>query len=355
MDELISPVEMADFDEMLSKVLNKFENQDVLIVTKDGKYFGELYPGMLLKFKDNAQQVRIGKIAKKGSVIEEKQTSIREILERFSGGSTRWLCVLNKYDKPVGLIKTKAILPHIAQALVGRKAFEFMEKTLNVDANTPTDKAEQLMVNAGSEELAVIENGRFLGLLTSRDLAVKIKPYLHQKFRDSKETSKIDVEKERVASILTPEFELHKVSMHDGAYDAMKSADFGEAYVFSGPMLQGKLSYQKMLSRIRLEPPTHIEISGLGPEENMFKESIFEEAAALLTKFGKGGNLHLRIKSAYKGKAKKIYEVHGRLEIDGKSYVCSPHQAKGHKENWDIGMAIAEALTELRKMYLKAK
>ncbi|MFH1443030.1 MAG: hypothetical protein ABIG96_03265, partial [Candidatus Micrarchaeota archaeon] len=82
---------------------------------------------------------------------------------------------------------------------------------------------------------------------------------------------------------------------------------------------------------------------------------IFEECAKILRKFGKGGSLHLRIKSSRKGKSRKIFEVHGRMEIAGRAYVSSTPEITRHRENWDLGMAVSEVLLELSKMYLKAK
>ena len=99
-------------------------------------------------------------------------------------------------------------------------------------------------------------------------------------------------------------------------------------------------------------------VTGLSADkakEEMFKESLYGECAALLSKFGKGGEIHLRIKSARKGKEKKLYDVHGRLEIGGKTFVCASTEMKGHRENWDLGMAVSEVLFELREMYVKSK
>ncbi|MFH1257430.1 MAG: hypothetical protein V1658_00675, partial [Candidatus Micrarchaeota archaeon] len=75
----------------------------------------------------------------------------------------------------------------------------------------------------------------------------------------------------------------------------------------------------------------------------------------LLRKFGKGGSLHLRIRSAKKGKDRKIFEVHGRLEMDGTAFVSSTHEMKARRGNWELGAAVAEVLKELKKSYLRKK
>ncbi|MFH0971284.1 MAG: CBS domain-containing protein [Candidatus Micrarchaeota archaeon] len=353
--QLISPVETIDAGEMASKALRKLEDHKMLIVTNNGKYAGELHPALVLRFKANAEKVKIGKLARKGSIMLENEVRFQKVLEKFSGGDVKWIAVLDKNLKPIGIVDAAAVLQNAGEALAGITAAEFMDAVPFIEASTGADKAEELMLKKGVQEIAVQEKGKFLGLITARDIAVKVKPYLHKKLHDLEQREKINVERESVRSILTPEFEVKKAGSGEALFDALRNAQFGEVFVFDGPQLKGKVAYPKIMQQLKFIEPAHIEVSGLNAEEAMFKDSIFEECAALLRKFGKGGSLHLRVKSSLKGKGKKIYELHGRLEIDGKAFVCSTPGMKQHREKWALGMAVAEVLDELKKSYLKTK
>ncbi len=355
MDGLVTPVETIDADERLSKALRKLEDHAALIVTKNGRYVGILQPEMLLRFKDNAERIKVGKLVKRGSVVLEDELEAKEVLERFSKSNLKSIVVLDKHQRPIGNIESRKVIQLAGGAFSGRKAEEYLEEVIAIEAETPADKAEELMAKNGASELVVVEKGKIIGMLTARDIAVKIKPYLHKKMRGWDFKRRMDVEKEVVKSILTPEFAIKKVRGDESAMEALKSANFEEAFVFEGMNLRGKLSISKMLEELQPQTPSKIEISGLGTDEELFKDSIFEECSAVLRKFRKGGNVYLRIKSARKGKAKKIYEVHGRLEIDGKRFVCSTPELTNHRENWDLSMAVSEVLGELKKSYLKSK
>ncbi|MEK6954174.1 MAG: CBS domain-containing protein, partial [Candidatus Micrarchaeota archaeon] len=354
--DMISPVDTMDEGETLSKALRRLEDSEILVATKNGKYAGELRPDMLLRFKGDADIEKVKRIARKGQVISEKDASkFANVFDKFSNSGMSRLVVLDRNDKPLGIIRASDVLRHLTDSLSSEKATEFMEKVISADASTPSDKAEEMMARNGVSELAVLEKGKLLGMLHVKDLAIKVKPYLHKKMHNVKQSQRMDVEKESIKSVMTPEFEIRKVLSSQSLGDALRTSNFEEAYVFEGQKMLGRVSYYKILKGFEIKEPAKVEISGLGREEEMFKESLYGECAALLSKFGKGGEIHLRIKSARKGKEKKLYDVHGRLEIGGKTFVCASTEMKGHRENWDLGMAVSEVLFELREMYVKSK
>lgn len=357
MDGLITPIEVIDAEETLSRGLKRLEDSEMLIVTKEGKYFGELRPDVLIRFKGDADSVKVKRVARKGSIISERDASKFELIFRkFSKSGMKWIAVLNSQGKPIGKVHSRDVLRAVCDSIEGTGIGEYLEKVVTIDGATPADKAEELMAKNGVLELAVFEKGIFAGMLTARDLAVKVKPYLHKKMHNVEQKQRVDVEKEPILSILTPDFALRRVQSGSGVAESLRGTNFEEAYVFDGGRLRGKLSYFKILKGLELVEPAHIEVSGLTPEEGMFKESIFEECASLLRKFSpQGGSLHLRVKSSRKGREKKIYEVHGRLELNGMSFVASTPEISGHRENWDLGMAVGEVLKELKKSYLKKK
>ncbi|MBI5224840.1 CBS domain-containing protein [Candidatus Micrarchaeota archaeon] len=357
MDEMIRPAQTMEQGEMLSKALRKMEDHEAIVVSKNGKYAGILASEMLLRFNANADNVKIGSVCKKGIVMQEKDASkTSELIRKFSSENTHTIVVLDSKNRIVGIVRRADVLRRATDALSKSTVSEFMEKIGSVESSQTVEKAEGIMAKSqGATELAVLEKGKFVGVLTSRNLAVKIKPYLHKKMHRVEQHIKIDLEKEIVKNILTPSFEIQRLSMNQSAISALEKTGFEDGFVFDGNRLLGKFSASKILGNLEFEEPAHIELSGLGVEEAMFKESIFEECESLIKKYGKGGALHLRVKSARKGKGKKIYEVHGRFEIDGKAYVCSTPEIKQHRENWDLSMAVSEVLDELKKSYLKGK
>ena len=99
-------------------------------------------------------------------------------------------------------------------------------------------------------------------------------------------------------------------------------------------------------------------VSGLKPEEHMFKESLTEEGIAVAEKlektikFSPEDELHIQIKSHIEGK-KKRFQVGTRISVKGKVYTAHDPDMDEHRDNWDLHMAVKEALGELKKIVEK--
>ncbi|MEK6843549.1 MAG: CBS domain-containing protein, partial [Candidatus Micrarchaeota archaeon] len=94
MDEMIKPAQTLEYDEMLSKALRKLEDNDAIVVSKNGKYAGILMPEMLLRFNANADNVKIGNVCKKGIVMLEKDAAkTSELIRKFSNENTHTIVV----------------------------------------------------------------------------------------------------------------------------------------------------------------------------------------------------------------------------------------------------------------------
>ena len=96
-----------------------------------------------------------------------------------------------------------------------------------------------------------------------------------------------------------------------------------------------------------------ITVSGLKPEEHMFKESLEEAAKATAeklektVKFSPEDEIHLQIKSHIEGK-KKRFDVKARITVQGNVYTVKEPDNDSHRDIWDLHLATKEALSELK-------
>ncbi len=94
-------------------------------------------------------------------------------------------------------------------------------------------------------------------------------------------------------------------------------------------------------------------VSGLKPEEHMFKESLEEavkSTAERLEKtisFSPEDEIHLQIKSHVEGK-KKRFDVKARITVKGNIYAVKEPDNDNHRDIWDLHLATKEALEELK-------
>ncbi len=355
MNPLVTRVETLESNENASKALRMFEDNDLLVITRAGKYFGILTPEMVLRFSADADRTKAGRLATNSGVIKEKELKYLDLARKLAGSRFGCVIVLDGAGRPIGMVNAASLLKFSPETARRFKAGELVEVLPSLEADTRVDKAIEVLIKKGATEAGVLDDGKFIGILTARDIAAKIKPYLHKKNHDLEQREWADPSKDRIRGVMTPEFSIRRVPASLDLSQALEEVEYGNAYVFEGPLLKGRLEPFKALAGIEEEAPSHIEISGLGPDEAIFRESIFEECASVLRKFGKGGTLHLRVRSARKGKGKKIYEVHGRLEIGRMAFVCATPEMAKHGQNWDLWMAISEVLEELKKSYLKKK
>ncbi len=94
-------------------------------------------------------------------------------------------------------------------------------------------------------------------------------------------------------------------------------------------------------------------VSGLKPEEHMFKESLEEATKSTAERLEKTINfspedeIHLQIKSHIEGK-KKRFDVKARITVKGNIYAVKEPDNDSHRDIWDLHLATKEALEELK-------
>lgn len=99
-------------------------------------------------------------------------------------------------------------------------------------------------------------------------------------------------------------------------------------------------------------------VTGLKPEEHMFKQSLEEMCLATAEKletqinFAPEDELHLQIKSHVEGK-KKRFEVKARITVQGHVYEAKEQDRDEHQHVWDLRLGVKEALEELKKVVKK--
>ncbi len=99
-------------------------------------------------------------------------------------------------------------------------------------------------------------------------------------------------------------------------------------------------------------------VTGLAPEEHMFKESLQDaclvvaEKLEKVIKFTPEDELHLQVKSRVEGN-KKRYLVNARISVQGRVYAVSESDKTIHREEWDLHLSVKETLEKLKKVVEK--
>jgi acetoin utilization protein AcuB len=172
---LFKEVQIMDCRTPMERVLPVVERDSAVIITKEGNYFGMI---------DTKVLYRSGRsTAIKGSKAEDfavnvpkitQNTNIDDAVYYFCKSRTKALPYELK-GKVKGVLERTTLLKALLSlgALSGIKVSEAMTSpVIAIDLNSNLAQARSVMRESGVNRLAVTQNGKFVGLVTNRDITI---------------------------------------------------------------------------------------------------------------------------------------------------------------------------------------
>lgn len=352
---MIRAAACIDENEPLSKALRLLEKEDIVVVTHDGKYAGELAALPLSSFSGDAKATKVGHVARKGAVIEGTPSD-EQVAQFFAEGRVEDAVVVDKHENVVGVVDKRAVLEKMAAWGLTGAVRERMRPAYSLEAAEPAAKALHLMTRNATAQVIVIEGHRAVGKLTAKDAAMKLTPYHHLPYRTRKPSEKMDVEQESLHEVMRElqdaDFVDAGSSLKEAARKMMARAPLEPLVVLEDNKLKGTLSFADIVAghATRLAPSA-VHLVGMTEEVKFSQASIEAEAEKLLKRVGNNASVQLRFKSARKSKAKTEYEIKGTLYADDKEYHAGLPPTRAHKESWDLHLSVKEVLQALLNEY----
>ncbi len=282
----VSDTEVYDFKVPVSIALPKIKKLNAVVVTKNGEYYG-IVDGRALTGKSSGmpRQMSIGKLAKQVPAIS-KDSEIKAAIRMFYSYGTKALPFIES-GKVSGIVNRNEILKAILSMhlLSTSKVNEIMSTpVIAVDRNASIGRAKAAMKENNVNRLAVLDNGKFYGILTARDISDYS---MHTSARLPEFT---DGTSQHVSVESVSRKEPYTID-HDSAVEAA-IRDFIEKNISSLPVLKnnrpvGILTVRDVLETVTKAyniPRRNIVVSGLEGNTLEYEDEIISELESLAEK-----------------------------------------------------------------------
>ncbi|MCX6775849.1 MAG: CBS domain-containing protein [Candidatus Micrarchaeota archaeon] len=346
--ELFDSIEEAftvDYEEPLTKAISELpRHKTCLVVLKNKKYVG-IVDDWTITSSAVEHTSKVGSIAICAPTIT-RNTSVLNICRLFFSGPYRALPVIEE-DKIIGILpRNEALKLIVDEGLLEKgKVEELMFKPVpRIDLKSHLGRAKSKMRGNQYGKLAVVDEGKLVGVLTAYDFAAFL-----SKPRDKLPLgrSKTRLENIPVSSLMREDVHTIKpdASLKESAMEMIKN-DVAALIVESGQKPVGIISARNLFKGVAGPDETALDISGLAEGDRMFVEDIREECMNFLSKLKKSfdvEHMYLHFK-----KHRKKYSVHGKLNAGRVSYSASSF-------GWDLRSALKSFLDEMDAIFREEK
>ena len=171
--EFVSETESFDFKNSISEALPKIQKMGAVVVTKNGNYYG-IVDDRALTSKGTVKlgkSFAVGKFATRAPILT-KDSEIKKAIELFYSTGTKALPFFEN-NRVKGVVRRSAILKAILSMhlLSNMKVNEMMSTPIiAIDQESSVDRAKTAMKDNNVNRIAVLDNGKFYGIVSSRDL-----------------------------------------------------------------------------------------------------------------------------------------------------------------------------------------
>lgn len=171
--EFVSETEIYDFKDSVSEVLPKVQRLGAVVVTKNGEYYGIVDDravtgkGIVKLGKSFA----VGKFARRVQFLT-RDSEIKKAIEMFYSSGTKALPFVEN-GKVKGIVKRSQILKAILSMhmLSTMKVNDIMSTpVIAIDQESSIDHAKAAMKDNNVNRVAVLDKGKFYGIVSARDL-----------------------------------------------------------------------------------------------------------------------------------------------------------------------------------------
>ncbi len=351
-DEFISKAPIIDYKTPLASILGKLNSERVVILTKNGEYYGIISNSIYL-LNGASQGINKKEASYKHAVKVsplDKETSVANAIKHFSTYDVEAIPYIES-NKILGVVRLESILKSILsmKMLSGYKVAEIMSSPIiTIDSGTSAAEALSLMRKKKIGRVALQESGKLTGMLSHEEL-LKYSTGLRQRadVKMGKENKLLPGKAVDIAS------EIDFIGYNESVDKAIRSFVTKDSHTMiitrSGKPV-GILTPKDVLSAAaaeNFESEENITISGIDKSTKQYEEDIKSEAEKTLgkvnrfTKF-KVLNLSLHVK---KHKVRN-YEIQVRLWLD----------KRGALSAYATGYSIEETVKEaLERLYSEVK
>ncbi|MFH1107001.1 MAG: CBS domain-containing protein [Candidatus Micrarchaeota archaeon] len=351
-------------DESISKAFSMLSRADyIVVVDADGRYAGELSAPEFGKFTPNEGKTKAASRARKGAVISGGKIDSGHILRLFAENRLEGLPVLDSNRRVVGVVDRGCVLEEACSLPLaqGMRALEAAEAVSSIAAGDTASQATGLMLRSGAREIVVTEGSKAVGTVSVLDIARKVKPHMRLPFRTATESGREGAGKERVESVMSQLADESVIGAGTSLAEAarrMLSNGGRMLLVYDGGKIRGAVTFHGLLKAIVSQQPAAgpskaVVVTGLKEDERAMRKSVEAECTKAISRMRGDAVLHLRVRSIERSNGRKEYEVRTVLEVGGRRLHGSTPDIRGHRENWDLHLAVKEVLADLRKQYEK--
>jgi CBS domain-containing protein len=370
-NQFIEEAFKCDESETFAKAVSgaKTNDKDVrIIVTSGKKYAGVIDDRSIRDFAGNPETTKLSNVLSKSVPVAYANITEEEVVEKFLNSHAKIIPVLDKDEKPIGVITRFSGLKMLknSSAVKGKKVSDYMTKpVVRISETEAIAMAKKLMKNHKIFHLPIVdEKDQLVGILSTYDLATKVEAVNEKAMRGSNfyPTTELHLESEPVMSIMQSNVETIKedASIIE-AMEKMLAKKVTSLVVEKNEKPVGILTTRDIFSTCLVTKPENVMISGLEKDEMPLKESILDQSIVFLQKIKRKAvlapedTLKIHFKSTKEGQ-KRRYEIKSNMTIAGILFSGDSNQRKDeHKNVWDPYTALKESLDELETIIYNDK
>ncbi|MEW5996721.1 MAG: CBS domain-containing protein [Candidatus Micrarchaeota archaeon] len=343
--------EAAVFDggEPLSKALNEIlTSGTIAVVTEKGKYYGIIDDREMRGGISDSSRAKCITAAVRAPAIEEGMDAYG-MMGRFLAGHFKALPVV-RGGRVVGLVGRAKLMQRLLQERAIPKIgvdIIMSSPIYTVDANETVGVAKRIMKGAGVHRLAITENRKVIGTVSTMDFSrVLLKP----KGRDFLFVRDVDaVDQKQVREFMRDRFvSVGRDETLHAAAERMAAHNVSAVLVMEGSKAVGVVTARdvmKFIMGLHAERP-EVFISGLGEEDVQHYDAIRNALRAAVRKFTDTfgiNSISVRVK---KGKTTYLVATHVAMEQE-----TLPLRV----EAFDLKSAVDGTASEIKRLLTKRK
>ncbi len=336
-------------EEPVSKALSAIRKSGEGVLVYNGKkYVGMLDERAVGSHSADPSRMKAGKLAVRTPVLSPG-SPLLEVCQAFFSGRFKTLPVMEG-NKCVGVVGRYDVLDELSQEgfLTGHKVSQFMSSPiLTIDANAPVSSAHSTLRGANVRRLAVVSNGRLVGvvsvfdLLPSRSKPRGRQPEMRQYPRD--ENSPVSSYMHSEVHTIAPDASLAQ------AVEQMLQKGMVGLIVADQQRPVGILTFKDILQAVMRAQASGktapVFVSGLHDLDKDVADDLVAEGQHLLEKLG--GSVGAQAMSMH-------------VKLDGKEYRISAHVTGDHMlrasaSGWTLMEAVRKVMGELTRQAVHAK
>jgi signal-transduction protein with cAMP-binding, CBS, and nucleotidyltransferase domain len=355
-DKLITKTEFFDCKTSMSKVLPSLDRHAAVIINKDNAYYGivdshavyNAVRGLRLSTGESVEKyaVRVPRIT--------NSTSIDDAIYYFYSARVRALPFLHG-DKIGGILERKTLLKMLLSLGIlesMRVSEAMMTPVLYIDADANVSEAMAAMRAHNVKRLAVMQDGKFYGLVTGHDImhkfAINEQRLPEKRTKQDYSPSNMPISSVMVSNVMS-------ISQDLGISDAVRQFienDVSSLVVMKKGVPVGMLTVfdilESIMARRRIQE-RRIYISGLDSYTYQYQDDLREALNKFVAEVERLHGMRIDYMTVRVKGRPRAYELYVRLSLDKRGIISI------HVSNYRFEDAFRDLLKRLKIQVLREK